>query len=306
MITFSIFTELEKLSAVFGNQVNYQSLSGGEAFCPVFTNWRNFMTHGRGFIVFSWYSEPECDLDHANILSFGHLLFVTHHCMSGSAESETGTGLLVNIGPCHKAPTSLSWVTQPNVSHLMDGTGPDDGSAQIFKSQSMVSVRLNIGQWLRQRPPCHQCRAHPSWDRSHRVTAMRFLPPTALHYHILQSWAGNQSEEGDVRSKHRAPGAYWQWLSWTLDITWWGADTMMSSMRSWHMRDTISHNLLLVMFIRLQHTCSTLHYTAVHCITSQYRCYCRPAMRREQGKVLVSFTDSRRHRVHFWVASNKQ
>ena len=39
---------------------------------------------------------------------------------------------------------------------------------------------------------------------------------------------------------------------------------MMSSMRSWHMRNIISHNLLLVMFIRLQHTCSTLHYTALH------------------------------------------
>ena len=38
---------------------------------------------------------------------------------------------------------------------------------------------------------------------------------------------------------------------------------MMSSMRSWHMRNIISHNLLLVMFIRLQHTCSTLHYITV-------------------------------------------
>lgn len=38
MITFSIFTELEKLSAVFGNQVNYQSLSGGgflSSFCQL-------------------------------------------------------------------------------------------------------------------------------------------------------------------------------------------------------------------------------------------------------------------------------
>ena len=39
---------------------------------------------------------------------------------------------------------------------------------------------------------------------------------------------------------------------------------MMSAMRSWHTRYTITHNLLLVMFITLQHTCSTLHYTALH------------------------------------------
>ena len=45
----------------------------------------------------------------------------------------------------------------------------------------------------------------------------------------------------------------------------------------------------------LQYT-STLHYITVQVLLQA----------REEGKVLVSFTDSRRRRVHFWVASNKQ
>ena len=67
-------------------------------------------------------------------------------------------------------------------------------------------------------------------------------------------------------------------------------------MMCWHMRYTITHDLHLVMLITLQHTCSTLHYITVQVLLQA----------REEGKVLVSFTDSRRRRVHFWVASNKQ
>ena len=67
-------------------------------------------------------------------------------------------------------------------------------------------------------------------------------------------------------------------------------------MMCWHMRYTITHDLHLVMLITLQHTCSTLQYITVQVLLQA----------REEGKVLVSFTDSRRRRVHFWVASNKQ
>ena len=72
-------------------------------------------------------------------------------------------------------------------------------------------------------------------------------------------------------------------------------------MMCWHMRYTITHDLHLVMLITLQHTCSTLSVITLHYITVRVLLQAR-----EEGKVLVSFTDSRRRRVHFWVASNKQ
>ena len=50
-----------------------------------------------------------------------------------------------------------------------------------------------------------------------------------------------------------------------------------------------------------------LQYTPVHCSTLHYITVVQVLLQaREEGKVLVSFTDSRRRRVHFWVASNKQ
>ena len=88
---------------------------------------------------------------------------------------------------------------------------------------------------------------------------------------------------------------------WSLDdqMTQWcqGRQDGYAAMMCWHMRYTITHDLHLVMLITLQHTCSTLHYITVVQVLLQAR---------EEGKVLVSFTDSRRRRVHFWVASNKQ
>ena len=87
---------------------------------------------------------------------------------------------------------------------------------------------------------------------------------------------------------------------WSLDdqMTQWcqGRQDGYAAMMCWHMRYTITHDLHLVMLITLQHTCSTLHYITVQVLLQA----------REEGKVLVSFTDSRRRRVHFWVASNKQ
>ena len=188
MITFSIFTELEKLSAVFGNQVNYQSLTTGVSFCPVFANWRNFMTHGRGILVFSWKILWVWSWSRKYPFFWpDQLLFVTHNCMSGSAESDAGLAPgSVSTGLCHEAPTSLCWVTSGPMCQLW-WMALARMMAQIFKSRAHGQCQGKywsvIASPADTAPPCQQCRAHPSWDLRSRVTARWFLSPTALHYH---------------------------------------------------------------------------------------------------------------------------
>ena len=146
------------------------------------------MTRGRGIIPVSL--EPECDLDHANVLSFDQLLFVTHNCMSGSAKSDAGLAPgSVSTGPCHEAPTYSCAELPPAQCVSSDGChwpgwwlrysnhGPLVGGQCRGKYWSVIASPADTA------PPCHQGRAHPSWDLRSRVTARWFLSPTALHYH---------------------------------------------------------------------------------------------------------------------------
>ena len=177
-----------------------------------------------------------------------------------SAESDwAGTRLRVNR-------SSLS----PDVQ--CDGW-PGDGCS--YSNHGPWSVSGNIGQRLRHGPRVTGATLPGSHSHTElRVTARWFLPPTAPHYHDPQG----ESEDGHVTNIGH-PVSYCQWLVWTLVIRW-SDDTMMSGQAGWlRSHDVLAHEIYnnTRPAPGYAHYIAThLQYTAVHCITSQYRCYCRP------------------------------
>ena len=82
---------------------------------------------------------------------------------------------------------------------------------------------------------------------------------------------------------------------------------MMSGEAGWlRSPDVLAHEIYNntrpapVMLITLQHTCSTLHYITVQGVTAD------PLRAGKKGKFWFPSLNTRRRRVHFWVASNKQ